>query len=183
MSNRQKDPKRIPQLEYRNYLRSQEWRDLRQAYLNSGMSCNCFCCHRPWDSSFVFHHCTYQRLGYERLSDIRPVCRPCHDIVHETPISWNGSIWNATLALARRLKAGAAVERPIVQIQTKTLTREELERFLKNGKSRRRASMKARKAAKAIVVRGDKDARQFREEVRRVAKSLLEAEPMHLSNP
>lgn len=175
VSNRQNDTKRIPPSEYRNYLRSQEWRNLRQSYLNSGMSCNCFCCHAPWNNSFVFHHCTYQRLGNERLSDIRPVCRTCHGDIHKSPIGRNGSIWSATLALAQKLQAGVVIiERPTVQ--TPTLNKQEILRVMKETKAKRKAAMRAKKKAKASVPRGDKSKREYHAEIRKVAKAIIDGQ-------
>jgi len=68
--------------EYYAYLRSDAWYEVKLRYLQSKLPKNCYICAAPWSNAFVFHHRTYKNLGCERLMDIVPVCRPCHDIVH-----------------------------------------------------------------------------------------------------
>jgi HNH endonuclease len=68
---------------YFDYLKSDAWREVKRRYLRSARPKDCMVCGRPWDNSMVFHHRTYARLGREWLSDIRPVCKPCHDAIHK----------------------------------------------------------------------------------------------------
>lgn len=69
------------QMHYYDYLKSHYWYDLKQRYKNSKLKQECWCC----DSvlNIVYHHKTYKRLGHERLDDIIPVCRLCHQKIHD----------------------------------------------------------------------------------------------------
>ena len=82
---------------------------MKRRYLQSNLSKHCYVCATPWESSFVFHHRTYKNLGCERLLDIVPVCRPCHDEVHDR-VNKGAQLWRATTALrrTRRSKPKAA---------------------------------------------------------------------------
>jgi hypothetical protein len=67
-------------LTYREYLRSEHWRNTRASYRASGLPQACLVCGA---SKVNLHHRTYQRLGRESLTDLVPLCRPCHRSVHE----------------------------------------------------------------------------------------------------
>jgi 5-methylcytosine-specific restriction endonuclease McrA len=87
--------------EYYEYLRSDAWKQVRLRFLKSKLPKDCFVCHLPWCNSFVFHHRTYKNLGCERLMDIVPVCRPCHDKIHA--LQHGGmDLWAATMKARRK---------------------------------------------------------------------------------
>jgi len=94
---------------YYEYIRSDAWRAVRRRYLQSKLPKHCAVCLKPWENSFVFHHKTYKNLGCERLMDIAPVCRPCHELIHKldhhsksmSPKPYGG-LWGA-LKHARRV--------------------------------------------------------------------------------
>lgn len=91
--------------EYYEYLKSEAWRNKKIAYLKSALPKNCHVCGLSWDNSFVFHHKTYKTLGNERLMDIAPTCRPCHQQIHdylERATSPKATLWNA----GKRVKRG-----------------------------------------------------------------------------
>lgn len=66
--------------EYAEYLRSDHWAEVRRRYRKV----------RPWkcdrcdssEKSLDLHHRTYKRLGRERLDDLVPLCRTCHQDIH-----------------------------------------------------------------------------------------------------
>lgn len=66
-------------IRYADYLQSPHWLRLRQRYRDT----------RPWEcicgrrTGLQLHHITYERLGAEKLDDLRPLCRPCHSRLHE----------------------------------------------------------------------------------------------------
>ena len=66
--------------EYRNvYLRSDEWRKLRAELM--GPHPNCARCGKKASDA---HHMRYPKnLADTKTSDLLPLCRKCHDFVHE----------------------------------------------------------------------------------------------------
>jgi hypothetical protein len=64
---------------------------------------DCYCCgdtSKPKD----LHHRTYKNLGNERLWDLVPLCRPCHDRVHEIHRATRHlGLWQATNQLRRKI--------------------------------------------------------------------------------
>ena len=99
-----------PGTEYYTYIRSDAWRAVKQRYLGSRLSKHCYICAAPWASSFVFHHRTYKNLGCERLMDIVPICRPCHDAVHAR-VSKGVQLWRATTGLRRVRRKAVKAEK------------------------------------------------------------------------
>jgi 5-methylcytosine-specific restriction endonuclease McrA len=65
---------------YGAYLQSSHWRKYRDRYVASGLP---LCCTACGSSKYQLHHVTYDCLGDERLSDVIPLCRECHERVHE----------------------------------------------------------------------------------------------------
>lgn len=65
---------------YQNYLLSAAWRDKREhVFKHKGKRCN-IC---KSEDNIRVHHLTYDMLGKERLSDLVPLCKSCHDLVHK----------------------------------------------------------------------------------------------------
>jgi hypothetical protein len=71
------------EVNYQEYIRSDDWKAVKIRYLKSKMPKDCFVCDEPWSNSFVFHHRTYKRLGHEKLMDLQPMCRRCHQALHK----------------------------------------------------------------------------------------------------
>jgi hypothetical protein len=69
----------MPGRTYADYLRSPHWRRVRQQYRESDRPQECIC---GETDGLELHHLTYERLGRERLTDLRFLCGPCHDAVH-----------------------------------------------------------------------------------------------------
>jgi len=64
--------------EYREeYLKSDEWKNLRQTILGSNPDCQC--CGK---SASDVHHLVYRNIVDIKISDLIPVCRKCHDFIH-----------------------------------------------------------------------------------------------------
>ena len=65
--------------EYVAYMRSDEWREMRQRKLDqAGRECEkCGA-----TSALEVHHKTYRRLWNERMSDLQVLCDDCHNDVH-----------------------------------------------------------------------------------------------------
>lgn len=63
---------------YGAYLRSDLWQAIRKRYFASQMPRECLC----GDEEVQLHHVTYERLGNENLTDLLPLCRTCHAMVH-----------------------------------------------------------------------------------------------------
>lgn len=61
---------------YRDYIKSERWQRKRQqvfAYYGK----KCFACRKAAKVLHV-HHMTYARLGHEAVTDLIPLCVPCH---------------------------------------------------------------------------------------------------------
>jgi hypothetical protein len=65
---------------YREYLESEHWANLKRRYRASNLPQMCLGCNDP---RVQMHHRTYQRIGREELTDIIPLCKACHDKVHD----------------------------------------------------------------------------------------------------
>lgn len=74
---------------YRELMASAAWRRRRAAWYASHITAtgerpSCTVCRRPWRLGVDdLHHRSYDRLGAERDADLVPLCRSCHDTVHE----------------------------------------------------------------------------------------------------
>jgi 5-methylcytosine-specific restriction endonuclease McrA len=62
--------------EYRAYLASPAWAELRRLVLIRDNH-RCIACGRT--SDLEVHHLTYARMGREPLSDLITLCHPCHE--------------------------------------------------------------------------------------------------------
>lgn len=69
--------------EYLDYLRSAHWQDLREAVLHDerGRIKACVSCFSPDD--IQAHHLIYRSLYDCVPSDLVPLCRECHEILHQ----------------------------------------------------------------------------------------------------
>jgi len=68
------------QIAYRDgYLKSDHWQRVRKAKLKqAGYRCEKCGAKERLD----IHHLTYARLGHERMSDLKTLCRGCHTVQH-----------------------------------------------------------------------------------------------------
>jgi hypothetical protein len=65
--------------EYReDYLKSSEWKGLRNTILFSKPDCQC--CEKT--TACDVHHLVYRNWVDVKISDLMPVCRSCHDYIH-----------------------------------------------------------------------------------------------------
>lgn len=95
-------------MDYQAYLRSPHWQDVRRRYWASKMPKNCAVCGRN-DVPRDLHHRTYKRLGKERLHDLVPLCRQCHDETHVVAADRKArkvklALWSAHKTAARKKK-------------------------------------------------------------------------------
>ncbi len=69
--------------QYHNYLQSPAWQVMRLKVLRRA-DFRCEECNkaRPLD----VHHLTYDRVGNERTSDLKALCRSCHTTAHGKPV-------------------------------------------------------------------------------------------------
>lgn len=64
--------------EYREeYLQSEEWKTLRKVILNAAPTCQC--CDQP---ATDVHHMVYRNIVDIKITDLLPVCRNCHKLIH-----------------------------------------------------------------------------------------------------
>ncbi len=63
---------------YAAYLKSDHWLHFRERYFAKHKKV-CYCCAKD---ARDLHHTTYEFIGKERLKDVKPLCRDCHDKVH-----------------------------------------------------------------------------------------------------
>lgn len=66
--------------DYRDYLRSAHWHDLKRRYRESDRPQECIC---GEVERVQLHHLTYERIGHEELTDLTPLCARCHAMIHE----------------------------------------------------------------------------------------------------
>jgi hypothetical protein len=65
--------------EYRSeYLQSEDWKRLRNQILATAPDCQC--CGK---SANDVHHMVYRNLVDVKVTDLLPVCRTCHDYIHD----------------------------------------------------------------------------------------------------
>ncbi len=76
---RRREARKQRQREYRAYLRSEGWKQRRQAALDRARG---FCEDCGARGSFDVHHRTYKRKGNELPKDLVAVCRECHQERH-----------------------------------------------------------------------------------------------------
>lgn len=71
--------------DYADYLRSPHWARVRLAYWDRAvvgdelLPADCLC---GETEDLQLHHKTYERVGHEKLTDLRPLCDDCHRLVH-----------------------------------------------------------------------------------------------------
>lgn len=66
---------------YTTYIKSVQWKQKKNEWVNSGRPTFCFACEEPMPRSmagFNFHHMTYANLGNENLDDLIPLCSSDH---------------------------------------------------------------------------------------------------------
>ena len=72
-------PVRMSRHEYRSeYLQSEEWKRLRSIVMDTKPVCQL--CRQ--EQAFDVHHCNYRHLVDVLVSDLIPLCRRCHNLVH-----------------------------------------------------------------------------------------------------
>lgn len=96
-------------MNYTQYLKSDHWIDLRGAKMleANGMCKKCKC-----KSSLQVHHLTYERKGYERLSDLMVLCERCHEKAHNLFPAYVDN-WKPTLKTKNKAKKAVVRERPV----------------------------------------------------------------------
>ena len=89
------------QLEHKKYLRSPEWKTLKERYYSSKLIQVCYVCEKD-ALKLDLHHRTYDRWAAERLTDLVPVHRKCHKQIHRLHRKHRATLtlWQAT-TLAR----------------------------------------------------------------------------------
>lgn len=68
---------------YRDFLKTGYWRQLRERVLSRDHRRCTSCGVGEPDAVLNVHHKTYDRRGYERLTDLITLCRYCHHAWHE----------------------------------------------------------------------------------------------------
>lgn len=96
---------------YQQYLNSPEWVARRTLYFSKHAK-ECFGCGTR--EAIDLHHHTYVRLGREQDSDLIPVCREHHFLIHQHHNRTGGSLTIATFEVLALLRDPvAAVDREI----------------------------------------------------------------------
>lgn len=102
---------------YREYLQSQQWIDIRMLKLIQA-SFQCEQCLSRED--LQIHHLTYDRVGRERLSDLKCLCDVCHTRAHFPHLSLQDIAHDK---LKRKLAAGQRWQRSIDKLVDEGLDR------------------------------------------------------------
>jgi len=66
---------------YDKYMKSAQWRNIRKVMLKLAGNI-CQECRHP-SPTLEVHHLTYDRFGHESMSDLRVLCKRCHDAADE----------------------------------------------------------------------------------------------------
>jgi len=75
---------------YQAYVTSAAWRAVRQGWLDEfrlryQAEPTCGVCRAAWVlTRDDLHHHTYDRVTAEAFEDLAPLCRRCHEVVHDT---------------------------------------------------------------------------------------------------
>ena len=93
-----------PQEKYKKYIKTDEWKSIRDFVLNRD-NYTCQCCNRSQQEideyndkkgkklqSLVVHHKTYKNLFNEvetNYRDLITLCSPCHRAIHQAPSNRN----------------------------------------------------------------------------------------------
>ena len=86
---------------YKEYLKSDHWKNVKKRYKDSKLTQKCYICGS--NKHINIHHKTYKRLGKEKLNDLVPLCQECHYLTHKAlgiSNSQNLNLWN----MAKRIK-------------------------------------------------------------------------------
>ena len=75
---RNQKAKRLYAKDYSKYIKSKKWYKKRAKYIGK-FGFGCYCCK---EKAKHLHHISYDRLGYERMEDLCPLCVECHETVH-----------------------------------------------------------------------------------------------------
>lgn len=101
-----KGTRTVSRSEYREYIRSPEWQEVRKRYFASKLPKECYVCGLS-NSVLHLHHRTYKNLGNERLMDLVPLCPEHHFAVHEFHRETNFDLWKATRVYRRNFVTGS----------------------------------------------------------------------------
>lgn len=82
---------RVLGMDYRQYLRSDHWRDLKRRYRQAPLPQACVACGDP---RYQLHHISYGRLGREPLTDLVPFCDNCHGAIHAYERTHPTGLWS-----------------------------------------------------------------------------------------
>ena len=73
---------KLPDVNYRGYIQSAEWKRVATAAKERARWC-CQLCNEPGNKTTLHaHHRTYDRLGFEAPEDITVLCAGCHAKFH-----------------------------------------------------------------------------------------------------
>jgi len=88
--------------EYKKYLNTNHWKDVKIRYRASKSIQVCYIC--GTDEKINLHHKSYKRIGAEKLNDLLPLCSKCHMLVHtKLKLEHNNSKLNLW-TMAHRIK-------------------------------------------------------------------------------
>ena len=108
----------MSKLDYKAYLRSKHWLDLRKCALRRAHN-QCEACTST--ERLNVHHKTYRRLEHEKLKDLRVLCKWCHLNVHEiarkiSRRSSEAALHDATRLYIRRYRRAVKLKKKLLII-------------------------------------------------------------------
>lgn len=117
--------KRLGYPDYGAYLRSPAWSAVKARYRASDLEQDCIC---GETDELHLHHLTYERVGEERVSDLTPLCRDCHSLVHVLERRGDLGLDPAPLSDKRRAAVNRLIERRRRAMATRDFNAEDVER-------------------------------------------------------
>lgn len=103
--------KKEKNITYREYLKSNHWKNIRRAYFLSRAPKNCFICGS--DKNLNLHHRTYKHLWKEMVgTHLNVLCHQCHKDIHfkykKTPLTWTSLRYKQRKLLKEFRRVGAS---------------------------------------------------------------------------
>ncbi len=92
--------------EYKAYLQSDRWREVREQRLHIGRW-KCAACEETRD--LEIHHLTYERIFKEEMADLIPLCKRCHKLaeglIKEGILTRTGNVLELAATTVRKISS------------------------------------------------------------------------------
>ena len=87
-------------IDYYKYIKSEDWRKVRNKYISKHKVCECCLYNKPQ----CVHHEWYDKLWKEKSKNLRALCNDCHKKIHKIYNEWRSMNRNNLRTSFRILK-------------------------------------------------------------------------------